>query len=152
MLMLADCDTCKRLFGHNFVDLRSKSIPEHLAGLIGNSPTDLASGSIIECPVCGTFYRYTYTCGFGENDIELHRIAPNEIGRPTDIDKFTRGLNHVSPEVRRYSALCLVDYYLSQENDDAVEELLNHPDSTVRSASEAAATYCEIREELNSSP
>lgn len=134
------------------VDLRSSSIPDFLVGLIGNSPTDRVTDSIIECPVCNTLYRYTYTCGFGENDVELQRIAPNEVGQETDVEKFTRGLSHEVKETRHYSAHCLVDYYLSQGNSEAVQSLLDHEDETVRSSAEAASKYCLIREQLKATP
>lgn len=72
---ISDCHICKQLSSHNYADLTYAPIPAHIVPLTGNSPTAVADDAIVECRVCNTFYRYNYSCGFGENDIALRRIS-----------------------------------------------------------------------------
>lgn len=139
---ISDCEICAHLSSHNYVDLRDNSLlPDRIAVLMGASATSRPAQDTIECPVCGSFYAYTYTCGFTENDIELRRITPVEAGRETHVEAYTNDLNSPHEETRAYASKCLVEYYLSKEQEEKTSHLFNHEDEIVRSYAEASRKY-----------
>jgi hypothetical protein len=147
---ISDCEICAHLSSHNYVDLRDNSrIPDHIAVLTGTSVTARLAQDIIECPVCGSFYSYTYTCGFTENDIELRRITPVDAGRETDVEAYVSDLDSPHEETRAYAAQCLVEYYLSKELEGEAGYLLNHEDEIIRSQAEASRRYYLYHKSLN---
>jgi hypothetical protein len=91
--------------------------------------------------VCGSYYAYTYTCGFTENDIELRRITPVEAGREINLEAYIADLGSPHEETRGYAAQCLVEYYLSKEQEEKTAYLLNHEDEIIRSYAEASQKY-----------
>ena len=138
---ISDCDICKQLSSHNYADLRSSSIPENLAVLVGSDPSQRSAQDFIECPNCGTFYLYTYDCGFGENDITLRRATPTEAGRETDIENCYKNLTSRHDDTRAYAAQCLTEYYLEKGNTVEAEFLLTHPDEIVRVHAKASRQF-----------
>jgi hypothetical protein len=139
------------LSSHNYVDLRDNfPIPQHIAVLTGTSPMARPAEDIIECPLCGSFYAYTYTCGFTENDIELRRITPVEAGREIDVEAYVSDLSSPHQETRGYAAQCLVEYYLSKGLEGEAGYLLSHEDETIRAYAEASRKYYLYHKSLNS--
>ena len=138
---ISDCDICRRLSSHNYADMTYDPIPENIARLVGTSPTARLAEEIMECPVCGTFYFYEYTCGFGENDISLRRVTPTEAGREVDVVSLKEDLKSGHEDTRCYAAQCLVEHYLSEGLTEEAEVLLNDGDEAVRSAAEASRKY-----------
>ena len=148
-ISISTCDICKHLSSHNYADLMSGSIPENIALLAGNSPADRPAEDIIECPICGTFYSYTYACGFTENDIVLRRVSPIEAGHEVDVAYFQQGLVDSHDDTRGYAAQCLVEYYLSEGRLKDADSLINNKDAVIRSHAEASRNYYLARRTLN---
>jgi hypothetical protein len=138
---ISDCDICKQLSSHNYADLRSDSIPQTMAALLGSDPSQRLAEEFIECPTCGTFYLYTYDCGFGENDITLRRATPTEAGRETKIENCRKDLASTHDETRGYAAQCLTEYHLARGNALEVETLIKHTDEVIRSHAEASQRF-----------
>ena len=145
---ISDCDICRHLSSHDYADLTYDPIPENIARLVGTSPTDRLAEEIVECPECGTFYSYTYTCGFGENDISLRRVTPTEAGRGVDVVSLKQDLASAHEDTRCYAAQCLVEHYLSEGLTEEAEALLNDGDEAVRSSAEASRKYYLCRMKL----
>lgn len=147
---ISDCEICKRLSSHNYADLMFGSIPESMASLIGTSPTKRPASDLIKCPICETFYAYTYTCGFTENDIALRRVAPTEAGHEVDVDNYRQDLTSLHEDTRAYAAQCLVEYYLSEGTTKEAEAdyLINHEDEIIRSSANASKKYYLHRKSL----
>lgn len=145
---ISDCDICRRLSSHDYADLTYAPIPEHIARLVGASPTGRPAEEIVECPLCGTFYSYNYTCGFGENDVSLRRVTPTEAGRGVDVAGLKEDLASPHEDTRRYASQCLVEHYLSEGLRGEAEVLLNDADEAVRSSAEASRKYYLSRTNL----
>lgn len=145
---ISDCEVCRRLSSHNYADLMFAPIPENMAALVGTSPTGRPAEDIVECPVCGTFYSYTYTCGFGENDIMLRWVTPTEAGREVDVGVLKRDLASPHDDTRAYAARCLVEHYLSEGMADEAEALLNDDDEIISSNARASKSYHLHRKSL----
>jgi hypothetical protein len=145
---ISDCDICRHLSSHNYADLRSSSIPENLAVLVGSDPSRRLATEFIDCPTCGTLYLYTYDCGFGENDITLRRATPTEAGRETDLENCRKDLASTHDETRGYAAQCLTEYYLENGGEVEAGLLLAHPDEIVRSGAEASKRFHLHRKDL----
>jgi len=128
---IADCPTCAGFGIYHHEDLMAGGPSAAVVALIGDMPYPGGEG-IERCARCGSLYRVTYTCGFGEHDIELQRVSPTEVGAPTDVVRSTELLSHRDHDTRDYAALTLVDHYLDQGAADAVIELLRHSDAVVR--------------------
>lgn len=138
---ISDCDVCRRLSSHNYADLTYDHVPENIARLVGAEPAARLAEEIVECPTCGTFYYYTYTCGFGENDVSLRRVTPTEAGRAVDVASFEEDLASAHEDTRCYAAQCLVEHYLSEGRAEEAGALLNAGDEAVRSSAEASRKY-----------
>lgn len=148
---LSECRICRRLSSHNYADLQnSQPIPEHLQPLVGSSPTDRPAEDIIRCPVCGTFYLYLYTCGFGENDIELRRITPTHAGHDPDLTALNSDLLNPHEETRAHASSSLVEYYLSEGMPEEAEALIKHEDEIISSNADASKKYYLHRKRLES--
>jgi hypothetical protein len=145
---ISDCDICRRLSSHNYADLTYDPVPEDFARLVGTSPTARLAEEIVECPLCGTFYFYEYTCGFGENDVSLRRVTPTEAGRGVDVLGLKGDLKSPHEDTRCYAAQCLVEHYLSEGLTEEAEALLNDGDEAVRSSAEASRKYYLSRKNL----
>ena len=145
---ISDCDTCRRLSSHNYADLTYDPVPENFARLVGTSPGARLAEEIVECPLCGTFYFYEYTCGFGENDISLRRVTPTEAGSRVDVVSLQGDLTSAHEDTRCYAAQCLVEHYLSEGLTEEAEALLNDGDEAVRSSAEASRKYYLSRKNL----
>ena len=145
---ISDCDICRHLSSHNYADLRSSSIPQTMAALVGSDPAQRLAKEFIECPNCGTLYLYTYDCGFGENDITLRRATPTEAGRGTYIKNCREDLASTHDETRSYAAQCLTEYYLANGNLVEFESLLAHPDEIVRAWAEASKRFHLYRKQF----
>lgn len=138
---ISDCDICRRLSSHDYADLTYGPVPENIARLVGTSPAARLAEEIVECPLCGTFYFYEYTCGFGENDVSLRRVTPTEAGRVVDVAGFIEDLGSPHEDTRSYAAQCLVEHYLSEGLTEEAEALLSGEDEAVRSSAEASRKY-----------
>jgi hypothetical protein len=148
---ISDCPVCRDLSTHNYADLRdSRRVPAHLRPLVGEEPTARPAEDFIECAFCGTFYAYTYTCGFGEDDIELRRVSPTEAGHEPDPQALARDLGSAHEETRGYAAKCLAEYHLSRGEAEEAERLARHADEVVSSAAAAAIPYFRHRKFLSS--
>jgi hypothetical protein len=148
---VSECPICQRLSSHNYADLRdSQLIPEHLQPLVGTSPTERPAEDIIRCPLCATFYLYLYTCGFGENDIELRRITPTHAGHDPDLRALTSDLRSLHEETRAHAAGCLIEYYFSKGMTEETEALINHEDPIINSSADAARKYYLHRRQMES--
>jgi hypothetical protein len=145
---ISDCDICRHLASHNYADLTYDPIPENLARLVGTSPTGLPAEAVVECPLCGTFYSYTYTCGFGENDISLRRLTPTEAGGVVDVVGLKEDLASAHEDTRGYAAQCLVEHYLSEGSTEEAEALINDGDEVISSSAEASLKYYLCRRNL----
>lgn len=147
-LPISDCDICRHLSSHNYADLRSSSIPQNIAALVGPDPSQRLAREFIDCPTCGTPYLYTYDCGFGENDITLRRATPTEAGRETNIENCWKDLTSADEDTRGFAAQCLTEYYLENGNVVEVESLLAHPDEVVRSHARASRDFHSYRKQF----
>jgi hypothetical protein len=145
---ISDCDICRRLSSHNYADLTYDPIPENVARLVGTSPTGLPAEAVVECPLCGAFYSYTYTCGFGENDIMLRRVTPTEAGGVVDVVGLKEDLASAHEDTRGYAAQCLVEHYLSEGSPEEAEALINDGDEVISSSAEASRKYYFSRRNL----
>ena len=145
---ISDCRICKQLSSYNYADLTYAPIPAHIASLTGDSPTSLADNAVVRCPVCNTFYRYNYSCGFAENDIELRRISPVEAGAQTDVERFRRELTSDDLETQSYAAKCLMEYYLAHEQALDAEGLLKSDNDNIRSSAVASQAYFKYHQKL----
>jgi len=112
-----------------------------MVALVGPDPSQRLAKEFIECPTCGTFYLYTYDCGFGENDITLRRATPTEAGRETALENCQRDLTSRHEDTQAYAAECLMEYYLAKGNTVDAESLLAHPDEIVRSHAQASRQF-----------
>jgi hypothetical protein len=145
---ISDCDICRRLSSHSYADLTFDPIPEDIARLVGTSPAGRLAEEIIECPLCGAFYFYVYTCGFGENDITLRRVSPTEAGRAADVAALREDLASPHEDTRGYAAWCLVEHYLAEGLPGEAEALSNDGDEAISSSAEAARKYYFRRRSL----
>ncbi len=147
-LPISDCDICRRLSSHDYADLTYDPVPENIARLVGTSPTGLPAETIVECPLCGTFYSYTYTCGFGENDIMLRRVTPTEAGRAVEVAALKEDLASAHEDTRGYAAQCLVEHYLSEGLPEEAEALIGDGDECLSASAEASRKYYFSRRKL----
>ena len=105
--------------------------------------------TVIECPICRTLYLYTYTCGFGEHDVELRRMTPTEAGHEPDVDACKRDLLSAHDDTRGHAAQCLTEHYLSRDMTDEADALTGSDDAITRSYAEASKRFYLYHKELD---
>ena len=130
------CEVCSKLGRHQYADLlKGESLPPEALRLAPDTLHTVLYKKVVTCPVCGRTYFQTKEVGFMEDDVEITRATPTEVGdelSEEDLANFYEDLNLTDDEDVFYAAECLTEFYLAKKNYEKFAELLHHNDPRVR--------------------
>lgn len=149
---LSQCGLCSRLPDTDYA-FSKYGWPDHDVSMSPDSIhlTDVDKGKpgyddrhhLLQCPECGTYYKYDYTYEYlvngSEDEETITRLTPVRV-----CDRLMHGeLEHrmgfvpaelmvVHPNAKRYAVKCLLEYSVFKEDYGPAGELLEHPDPDLR--------------------